>query len=152
MGKNPAGSEVIASHSNLSALLTASNYFHKDDIDASNEALKCIANALLLIESSRSLFVRKEVGGSEAIVDLLEVGSHPGRVLGDPADRVWPIENHFARAHLSGLPNTLPHNCFYAPSCGLYPQPRREQTSRPPQQHHRDHWLQARFAHDQYFV
>lgn len=73
MGKNPAGSEVIATPSNLTALLTMSSFF-KDDLDASNEALKCIANALLLIETARSVFVKKEVGGSEAIMELLEVG------------------------------------------------------------------------------
>lgn len=76
MGKNPAGSEVVALPANLSALLNiSSSYKDKDDVEASNEALKCIANALLLIESARTGFVKKEVGGSEAIIELLEVSN-----------------------------------------------------------------------------
>ena len=72
LGKHPAGSQVIATRPNLTALLAIFNAF-KDDADASNEALKCICNALLLIEPSRTLFVQKDVGGSDAVIDLLEV-------------------------------------------------------------------------------
>lgn len=73
LGKNPAGGEVIASTSNLSTLLTLSNAFKNDNIEASNEALRCIANALLLIDVARVRFVQKEVNGGENVLELLEV-------------------------------------------------------------------------------
>ena len=72
LGKNPAGSETIATSANLHAVLSISEYF-KDDLDCSNEALRCIANALLLVESARKTFVKKEVGGGETMVEFLEV-------------------------------------------------------------------------------
>lgn len=72
LGKDPAGSEVIASPANLMALLGMVNAF-KDNADASNEALRCLANALLLISGARDTFVRKDVGGGEAIIELFEV-------------------------------------------------------------------------------
>ncbi len=72
MGKNPAGSEVLATPTNLSTLLALSAAL-KEDVEASNEALRCIANALLLVQDARLTFVQKNVGGREASVDLLEV-------------------------------------------------------------------------------
>lgn len=72
LGKEPIGSEVIATSANLSTLLALSRSL-KDDADASNEALRCIANALLLISDARDTFIRNEVGGGEAAADLLEV-------------------------------------------------------------------------------
>lgn len=74
LGKDPAGSEVIATSANLSTLLALSRSF-KDDTDASNEALRCIANALLLISYARDTFIRNDVGGGELAVELLEVRS-----------------------------------------------------------------------------
>lgn len=53
-------------------MLSIFNAF-KEDADASNEALKCIANALLLIEPARKTFVQKDIGGGEAVIELLEV-------------------------------------------------------------------------------
>lgn len=76
LGKLPTGSQVVATRQNLHSLLIIFNAF-KDDAEASNEALKCIANALLLIESARSTFVHKEVGGGDAVIDLLEVCGSP---------------------------------------------------------------------------
>lgn len=72
LGKHPAGSQVVATRQNLISLLAIFNAF-KDDTEASNEALKCICNALLLIEPARTLFVHKDVGGGDAVIDLLEV-------------------------------------------------------------------------------
>ncbi len=72
LGKNPVGSETIAKSANLHAVLSVAEHF-KDDVDSSNEALRCIANALLLVESARKTFVRKEVGGGESMVEFLEV-------------------------------------------------------------------------------
>ena len=45
----------------------------KDNAEASNEALRCIANALLLIPDGRQTFIQKEVGGGDAMVELMEV-------------------------------------------------------------------------------
>lgn len=72
LAKEPVGSEVVAMAANFSALLSVFNSF-KDNAEASNEALRCIANALLLIADGRHTFVSKSVGGGEAIVELLEV-------------------------------------------------------------------------------
>jgi len=80
LGKVAAGSEVIASPTTLSALLALSHSF-KDNVDASNEALRCIANALLLISSSRNTFITKEVGGGDAAVELLEKSTNPDRIF-----------------------------------------------------------------------
>ena len=57
---------------NLSALLSLYNTY-KDVPDASNEALRCIANAMLLIDQARVTFIDKQVGGGEFAVELLEV-------------------------------------------------------------------------------
>jgi hypothetical protein len=72
LGKMPVGSEVIATPANLSILLALSTAF-KNDLDATTEALRCVANALLLIDSARDTWVDKQVGGGEACVGLLDV-------------------------------------------------------------------------------
>ncbi|GLB33335.1 putative guanine nucleotide exchange factor synembryn [Lyophyllum shimeji] len=80
LGKNPAGSEYLASPTNLSALLTLSSSF-KDDPEASGEALRCIANALLLIEKARSTFLEKEVDGGTIAISMLEKSSLPDHIF-----------------------------------------------------------------------
>ncbi|KAI0734889.1 guanine nucleotide exchange factor [Fomitopsis betulina] len=80
LGKEPIGSEVIATSANLSTLLALSRSL-KDDADASNEALRCIANALLLISDARDTFIRNEVGGGEAAADLLEKSTNAERIF-----------------------------------------------------------------------
>ncbi|KAI0786524.1 guanine nucleotide exchange factor [Abortiporus biennis] len=80
MGKNIGGSEVIATPDNLSTLLALSTTF-KDDLDASNEALRCIANAMLLVDSARAAFVRKSVNGGKAAVELLDKSTSPERIF-----------------------------------------------------------------------
>lgn len=72
LGKEPAGSEVIATSANFSGLLSVFNAF-RDNAEASNEALRCIANALLLISDGRQIFVQKDVGGGDVMAELLEV-------------------------------------------------------------------------------
>lgn len=69
----PKAAEIVASTANFSALLTISNAFKNDNVEASNEALRCIANALLLIDAGRVRFIQKEVNGGEVILELLEV-------------------------------------------------------------------------------
>jgi len=75
LGKDPAGSSFLATSSNLSTLLGFSTTF-KDDFDAACEALRCIANALLLIDAARSTFISKEVNGANVCVSMLDVSSH----------------------------------------------------------------------------
>jgi Guanine nucleotide exchange factor synembryn len=72
LGKNLSSSEYLSSSTNLSTLLALFTLF-KDDSDASSEALRCIANALLLVENARSTFVQREVDGGAICISLLEV-------------------------------------------------------------------------------
>ncbi|KAI0366244.1 hypothetical protein BV20DRAFT_1124446 [Pilatotrama ljubarskyi] len=80
LGKNPAGSEVIASSANLSALISLSKTY-KDDLDASNEAIRCVANAMLLVEGARTTFIQKQVGGGDFALELLEKSGIPERIF-----------------------------------------------------------------------
>ncbi|KDR83523.1 hypothetical protein GALMADRAFT_85759 [Galerina marginata CBS 339.88] len=80
LGKDPAGSGYLASTANLSTLLGFATTF-KDDPDAASEALRCIANALLLIEQARSTFISKEVNGGDACVLMLERSSSPDHIF-----------------------------------------------------------------------
>ncbi|KAI0250511.1 guanine nucleotide exchange factor [Lactifluus subvellereus] len=77
LGRQPSGSSVIASASNLSTLLAVSKSFKDSNLEASLEALRCIANALLLIESARATLVGDAVGGGEYAIFLLEKSSSP---------------------------------------------------------------------------
>ena len=72
LGKVPKGSLYLSSAANLSSLLALSSAF-KDDPEASSEALRVIANALLLIDEARTTFVRKDVVGGTATAVMLEV-------------------------------------------------------------------------------
>jgi hypothetical protein len=73
LGRHTSGSSVVASASNLSILLAVSKNFSGSNLDASLEALRCIANALLLIESARTTLTSDSVNGGEYCVLLLEV-------------------------------------------------------------------------------
>lgn len=73
LGKNPTGSSILASPENLCTLLDLAISYSGNDEAASSEALRCIANALLLIESARGVFVETEVNGGEVCVEMLKV-------------------------------------------------------------------------------
>lgn len=92
LGRNPAGSELIARPSTLSALISAAEVF-KDTPNATSEVLRCIANGLLLIPDSRSTFTTKEVGGGPAVLGILEV-----RI--DPIDMIFIVLNLAVRGQL----------------------------------------------------
>ncbi|KAH9037625.1 guanine nucleotide exchange factor [Lactarius pseudohatsudake] len=77
LGRHPSGSSVLASASNLSILLTVSKNFSGSNLDASLEALRCIANTLLLIESARTTLTSDSVNGGEYAVLLMEKSSSP---------------------------------------------------------------------------
>ena len=72
LGKDPSGSDYLASAANLSTLLGFENTF-KDNPDAISEALRCVANALLLIEEARTTFISKSVNGGDICLTMLEV-------------------------------------------------------------------------------
>jgi len=74
LGRHPSGSTVVASDNNLSTLLAASKSFKDSNLEASLEALRCIANALLLVESARATLINGSVNGGEYAILLLEVG------------------------------------------------------------------------------
>ncbi|KAI9448470.1 guanine nucleotide exchange factor [Lactarius indigo] len=77
LGRHPSGSSVLASASNLSILLAVSKNFSGSNLDASLEALRCIANTLLLIESARNTLTSDSVNGGEYAVLLMEKSSSP---------------------------------------------------------------------------
>ncbi|KAH9059374.1 guanine nucleotide exchange factor [Lactarius vividus] len=77
LGRHPSGSAVLASASNLSILLSVSKNFNGSNLDASLEALRCIANTLLLIESARTTLTSDSVNGGEYAVLLMEKSSSP---------------------------------------------------------------------------
>lgn len=87
LAKDPAGSEFLASSANLSTLLSLSSTF-KDDAEASAEALRCIANTVLLIDHARSTFIEKSVNGGEICITLLEV-SHANALQHSLLKRVY---------------------------------------------------------------
>ncbi|KAJ3986935.1 guanine nucleotide exchange factor [Lentinula detonsa] len=72
LGRIPVGSEPLTEASSLRTLMELSSSLYKDDRNASSEALKCIANTLLLYDYARVTFISKEVGGGEFCASLLE--------------------------------------------------------------------------------
>jgi hypothetical protein len=72
LGKDPAGSKCLAEAPNLLTLLGFAATF-KDDLEASSEALRSIANALLLIEEARSTFISQDIRGGDTCILMLEV-------------------------------------------------------------------------------
>ncbi|KAH9482875.1 Synembryn [Psilocybe cubensis] len=81
LGKDPSGSAYIAQASVLSTLLGLATTFIKDDPDAASEALRCIANALLLIEQARSTFISDEVNGGDTCILMLEKSSSADHIF-----------------------------------------------------------------------
>jgi len=80
LGKMPSGSKVIAKEPNLTTLLAISRALNSD-MEASSEALRCVANCMLLVEEARIIFVGKDVRGGQAMVTLLERTTNPERVF-----------------------------------------------------------------------
>jgi len=72
LGREASGSEVIAEPESLKALLGFQSSL-KDYPDAASEALRCIANALLLIDSARTPFLEKGIDGGDICMTMLEV-------------------------------------------------------------------------------
>lgn len=108
LGKDPKGSLYLSSPGNLSTLLSFSSTF-KDDPEASGEALRAVANALLLIVTARVTFVSREVGGSTIIATMFEKAATPDQIFilsrilflctaeGTPLIRTLVEEKHHGR-------------------------------------------------------
>ncbi|KAF8897128.1 guanine nucleotide exchange factor [Infundibulicybe gibba] len=82
LGKNLHGSAILATPTNLALLLTISKSPALQGIrdatqiaEAENEALRCVANAMLLVDEARNTFLGGEVKGGDICVALLDVGS-----------------------------------------------------------------------------
>lgn len=80
LGKDPAGSKYLSEAPNLLTLLGFATTF-KDDPEASSEALRSIANALLLIEEARSTFISKDVNGGDTCIVMLEKSTSPDHIF-----------------------------------------------------------------------
>ncbi|KAH7912475.1 guanine nucleotide exchange factor [Hygrophoropsis aurantiaca] len=80
LGKSPSGAEVLAEPANLSLLLKLASVLG-DTVDASNEALKCIANTLLLNETARATWVSLSINGGEVCVEILQRAASPERIF-----------------------------------------------------------------------
>ncbi|KAJ7715069.1 guanine nucleotide exchange factor [Mycena metata] len=80
LGKNPTGSETLGTAPNLTILLGLVASL-KDDPEASGEALRCIANALLLIENARRVFISKDVNGGETCMSQFQKSSNPDQIF-----------------------------------------------------------------------
>ncbi|KAK7038901.1 hypothetical protein VNI00_010535 [Paramarasmius palmivorus] len=76
LGKVPRGSEYLGSPSGLSSLLSIS-IGCKDDMEASCEALRCIANTMLLYDQARATFTSKDVTGGDVVVAMLNKATNP---------------------------------------------------------------------------
>ena len=72
LGKDQSGSLYLSSVANLSSILSFSSTF-RDDPDAVSEALRTIANTLLLIAEARTTFVGGGVAGGMLSAIMLEV-------------------------------------------------------------------------------
>ncbi|KAF9078623.1 guanine nucleotide exchange factor synembryn-domain-containing protein [Rhodocollybia butyracea] len=80
LGRIPGGSDPLAEPTSLSTLLGLASSL-KDDPEASTEALRCIANTLLLFEHARETLVSKEVGGCEICLAMLDKATAPDQVF-----------------------------------------------------------------------
>lgn len=80
LGKEPSGSDFLSSPANLSTLLSLAATF-KDEPEASREALRCIANALLLIERARTTFIEKAVSGGHRCLGMLGKANGPDEIF-----------------------------------------------------------------------
>ncbi|KAG1888755.1 guanine nucleotide exchange factor [Suillus subluteus] len=76
LGKIPHGAQVLALVPNLKCLMMLAIKLETAP-DASNEALKCVANTLLLSEPARTRLLSQEIDGGNICVDLLQKSATP---------------------------------------------------------------------------
>ncbi|KIY61996.1 hypothetical protein CYLTODRAFT_494944 [Cylindrobasidium torrendii FP15055 ss-10] len=80
LGKNPTGSELLATPATLATLLSFATTF-KDEPEAASEALRCIANTLLLFPEARTTFIERQVNGGDVCFNLLDKAMVPDQIF-----------------------------------------------------------------------
>jgi len=74
LGRNPSGSEQLSEAATLSKLLSLTKILiERNDINAASEALRCIANTMVLFPDARLTFISDEVNGGEVAISMLHV-------------------------------------------------------------------------------
>ncbi|KAF8590259.1 hypothetical protein K439DRAFT_1627947 [Ramaria rubella] len=79
LGRNPTASRVIVAPQNLQILQTLGSDTRDQYAEAAMEAMRCTANALLLIDSGRDNWL--DIRGGETCVDMLERSSSPQTIF-----------------------------------------------------------------------
>lgn len=80
LGRIPHGAQVLASVPNLKCLMTLAIKLETAP-DASNEALKCIANTLLLSEPARTTLLSQDIDGGNICIELLQKSATPENIF-----------------------------------------------------------------------
>ncbi|KAJ4490042.1 guanine nucleotide exchange factor [Lentinula aciculospora] len=80
LGKVTSGSQPLSEAGGLSTLLSLTTSL-KDDPEASTQALRCIANTLLLFDHARATFISTEVGGGETSISMLDKATDPEQIF-----------------------------------------------------------------------
>lgn len=108
LGRIPHGAQVLASIANLKCLMTLAIKLETAP-DASNEALKCVANTLLLSEPARTTLLSQDIDGGNICIELLQVRvHHPVCFAFNP----FFLEICNTRKHISLIQNPLPLYCI----------------------------------------
>ncbi|KZV60313.1 hypothetical protein PENSPDRAFT_620141 [Peniophora sp. CONT] len=81
LGKHPSGARILAQKDNLTLLLGLSEYFFKENMDASLEALRCVANSMLLVEEARRTLIGDDIKGGDIALRLLERSNSPDTIF-----------------------------------------------------------------------
>ncbi|KAH7924845.1 hypothetical protein BV22DRAFT_1090227 [Leucogyrophana mollusca] len=80
LGKTPGVADALAEPTRLSLLLKLATSLEAS-VDESSEALKCVANTLLLNEAARAVWTSSEINGGMACVDMLQRSTSPERIF-----------------------------------------------------------------------
>lgn len=110
VGKHPQGSNIISYSSSLATLLNLASSLAKEDPDASNEALRCVANALLLHESGRLSILDKEANGGDICAVMLDVSKlklFSSLIVAESNDYRSNFHSLSHLVSLYSIPNTL---------------------------------------------
>ncbi|KLO08412.1 hypothetical protein SCHPADRAFT_880592 [Schizopora paradoxa] len=79
LGRTTPCSRIIGRRENLTILLNAAEKLRSSESDAADESLRCIANALLLVDDARIPWV--EIHGADHCVTLLEKSTSPNLIF-----------------------------------------------------------------------
>ncbi|EIW82043.1 hypothetical protein CONPUDRAFT_136611 [Coniophora puteana RWD-64-598 SS2] len=80
LGRMPTEAAVLAKSSNLALLLKFYNKLDNKQ-EGGNEALRCVANTLLLVEAARMTWISEDVEGGETCVELLQTKTSPEAIF-----------------------------------------------------------------------